>query len=658
MKRIFITLLLCAVVFELSAQTGSLLLIGGGSEKDTPNSWNQAAYSWAVSQSENKRVAIIAYGAADNWLPDCFINSCGASVATNFDISSATTANAQTTYDELITYDVIFLKGGDQFNYYNTYKDTKTAQAIAEVYQAGGVVCGTSAGLAVLGEVDFIARNGSAYPNEVLTNPQHPDITLANDFLPILSGVITDSHFTRRARFPRLVAFINHWAASNEEILLGVGVDEMTAMGVTPEGVGTVYGIGSVNVYHVTEMAQLSLSAEQLSVEELEVTQLLQGTSYNFDTQSVVSGYSNTYEPPVEEETGNYTVLVSGTDDLTRQSDFLGHFANVISADDQVLILTGSDLTAANEVETQLSNQGVLDVSIYSATPSTGESQTLAGKIESADAFVFVQNASEEFLSFLHDADNGQLLEARLKQTGTVSAFVGSDSRYAGKTVVTNYLAADAAYYGEFNRDKGLALLATTCIIPNTFIDPDLYENTAAAVPYAMVTDTLRFGVWLSADNFMQYAPNGEETWFTAFGASPVMVLDNRGTSADFSQQTAYGDEQDNPPNYAGFERMYLTLFHDAYKVGTQVATSVNETKVLEADIHYQPSSKRLLVNAPGKAIAIRLLNMRGQVLVAANSHNSWTQSIGDFPSGIYVVEVRDRNISALIRRKIVHMKG
>jgi cyanophycinase-like exopeptidase len=121
---------------------GKLLLIGGGSEKDTEKSWNRSAYKWAVDQSKNKKVAIIAYGSATDWLPDYFVNHCGANSATNFNISTLEVSNSQSAYDNLMAHDVIFIKGGDQFNYYQAYKGTKTQQAIEDKYQDGGVICG------------------------------------------------------------------------------------------------------------------------------------------------------------------------------------------------------------------------------------------------------------------------------------------------------------------------------------------------------------------------------------------------------------------------------------------------------------------------------------------------------------------------------------
>ena len=98
---------------------GHLLVVGGGSEKQ--GGWSDAPYSWAVEKSQNKRVAVITYDSnPTSWLPNYFI-SLGASEAKNFVIPNTATANLQETYDSLVTYNVIFFKGGNQWNYYNRH---------------------------------------------------------------------------------------------------------------------------------------------------------------------------------------------------------------------------------------------------------------------------------------------------------------------------------------------------------------------------------------------------------------------------------------------------------------------------------------------------------------------------------------------------------
>ena len=94
--------------------------------------------------------------------------SFGADTAYNKTISTIASANLQETYDELITAKAIFIRGGDQWDYIRLWKGTKVDSAINYIFQNGGVIAGTSAGAAVLGDVDFSAQSGSAYPDEAL----------------------------------------------------------------------------------------------------------------------------------------------------------------------------------------------------------------------------------------------------------------------------------------------------------------------------------------------------------------------------------------------------------------------------------------------------------------------------------------------------------
>ena len=89
---------------------------------------------------------------------------------------------------------------------------------------------GTSAGLAILGDYDFAALNGSITSSEALADPYDKRITLDGGFvnerdyrattssqarnpcpsspLALLNDTITDSHFQRRDRMGRLITFL------------------------------------------------------------------------------------------------------------------------------------------------------------------------------------------------------------------------------------------------------------------------------------------------------------------------------------------------------------------------------------------------------------------------------------------------------------------
>lgn len=149
------------------SQEGKLLIVGGGSEKNGINSWSTPAYKWA---GEGKRVAII--GVSTGSLAPYFKQQCGAMFAKEFAISSREAANSQSLYDTLITYQTIFFRGGDQYDYYDYYKDTKLLDAVKQIYSNGGTIAGTSAGMHILSSVVYTAKNGSAYPDECIEDPK------------------------------------------------------------------------------------------------------------------------------------------------------------------------------------------------------------------------------------------------------------------------------------------------------------------------------------------------------------------------------------------------------------------------------------------------------------------------------------------------------
>ncbi len=64
-NRVLNILFLCLFSFSAFAQ-GNLMLVGGGSESE--GGWSDTPYQWMVDNAENKKIAIISYSDADNWL--------------------------------------------------------------------------------------------------------------------------------------------------------------------------------------------------------------------------------------------------------------------------------------------------------------------------------------------------------------------------------------------------------------------------------------------------------------------------------------------------------------------------------------------------------------------------------------------------------------
>jgi cyanophycinase len=123
----------------------------------------------------------------------------------------------------------IFFSGGDQRRITAALLGTPLGRAVEAAYRRGAVVGGTSAGLACMselmltGEGEFDGVRAGAV--EVVPG------------LGLLAGVVLDQHFLARQRLNRLLAVILERPA-----LLGIGVDEATAIWVRPDGTLEVMG--------------------------------------------------------------------------------------------------------------------------------------------------------------------------------------------------------------------------------------------------------------------------------------------------------------------------------------------------------------------------------------------------------------------------------
>jgi cyanophycinase-like exopeptidase len=554
----FITIILVLFSTGIAAQ-GTLLIVGGGSEKNGANSWSTPPYRWAV---EGKRVAII--GMETGSLAPYMKNQCGAAFAKEFALNTSVLANAQETYDTLITYDVIFFRGGDQWDYYNLYRNSKIQDAVEMKYNEGGCIGGTSAGMHILSSVVFTAENGTVYPDECIENPNNQYITLADDFLDLRPGFVFDTHFCERGRFGRLTGFLANLYLNGNNDVTGLGMDDMTCMTIDASGLGTVYGTGCANIYR--RKGDFRQNGTKLLADSVEVVQLLKGCSFDFNTGiAFFETLDRQIDPREQTETGNYTVLASGGNLLSDNSGMITHLVQECgNVSDPVLIFSG-DNALAESFRNKITEAGATATEIVNPTTALGQDAALAGKISGASKMLFLKNSESTFREFL-ETDNGRLLKTKLHSDLMISAFAGEDARFAGKTVVGNYLTELASWYAEMTFNPGLALLGNTVIMPQTFLNSDIYENTSTAVPYAMSLDTLKYGIWLTNHSFMKISPVNENVTLTGFGTAPVMLLTNRGTLSGFSTQTGSGGSG-AARQVAGFDKLSLSLIDNTNPV-------------------------------------------------------------------------------------------
>ncbi len=654
MKPVFLTLsLLILFASPTFAQRGRVLIVGGGAEKNNANGWSVPAYKWAV---EGKRVAVI--GNSTGALAPYLKQYCGAAFAKEFAVASRDSADSPVLFDTLMSYQAIFFRGGDQYDYYSNYKDTRLQTAVETLFAKGGTIAGTSAGMHVLSSVVFTAKKGSVYPYEAIENPNNVYMTIADDFMDFFPGYIFDTHFAERARFARLVGFLAKYAMSTQQKIIGLGMDDMTCMTVDTNNIGTVFGTGSANIYTFDQ--DFLLNGTKLLHPGLNVKQLPQGSTYNFNTGEFTTPTLNRIlQTENLSETGNFTLLASGGNTLANNNSLLSDLVNNCGiATDAVLIFTENQ-TTAQPFANKMIELGASAADVFLLNSQNGNNELLASKINLAKKIVFVANSTAGLNTFRNTA-NGALLQNRLKTTGIIVAFVGDDSRFAGKTIVDNYYNSLASWYAELEFSTGLGMLKNTVIMPNTYYNSDMYENTATAVPYAMVRDTLRYGIWLTSKSYMKIVPIEGKTTLLGYGQHPVMVLRNDGGKAGFVTQSGTGSSSAKARMVAGFENLKLMLIDEtlAYAMGETEASAIAENPLLDGiRLSGNPVTQFLHIETPFENFSWTLYNVAQQKLLSGNSVGKTTQlNLGFLSRGTYLLKIFNEKTKKPITRKIIKL--
>ena len=172
----------------------------------------------------------------------------------------------------------VFMTGGNQVKLSSIVAGTRLGDAIARAYDAGAVVGGTSAGASA------VATHMVAGGAEGVT-PKERMVQLAAG-LGLVDGVIVDQHFTQRNRFGRLLALVAH-----SPHLLGMGIDEDTAMIVTEGRFVEVIGRGAVTVFdgmHMQTRAYAAKRTQPLLVSDVVLHSLPNGARFDLRSRSLV----------------------------------------------------------------------------------------------------------------------------------------------------------------------------------------------------------------------------------------------------------------------------------------------------------------------------------------------------------------------------------
>jgi len=179
----------------------------------------------------------------------------------------------------------IWFGGGDQVLLTAALGGTRVEAAMHKLLAAGAVLGGTSAGAAVMttpmltGEEKHV---GGLRPPSDLKSSLAAWMTVARDdvetvpgfgFLP---GAVVDQHFIRRRRSNRLLSVV-----LEHPQLVGVGIDESTALDVGPDGRWRVLGESAAMIFDARRARVTPVGAPALGAAGVTLLVLPAGSTYD-----------------------------------------------------------------------------------------------------------------------------------------------------------------------------------------------------------------------------------------------------------------------------------------------------------------------------------------------------------------------------------------
>lgn len=231
------------------AVDGTLLIIGGAEDKKG----ECTILKEFVKLVEARGGGIVIMTAAAQYpqkVSDEYIKifrRLGAEKVVSLDIPSRQQAQLAEASEMIMSAGGIFFTGGDQLRITSLLGGTEVDYALNEAFRNGTVIAGTSAGASVMSATMIIGGDGDS-------TPQQGSISMGPG-MGLVREVVIDQHFAQRGRLGRLVA-----AVAQQPAILGIGIDEDTAVIINRRGKMRVVGSQTVTIVDANKCEHTNVS--------------------------------------------------------------------------------------------------------------------------------------------------------------------------------------------------------------------------------------------------------------------------------------------------------------------------------------------------------------------------------------------------------------
>jgi cyanophycinase len=196
--------------------------------------------------------------------------------------------------------ELVFFAGGDQCRYVRFFRGTPLEAAVEAVFARGGGIGGSSAGLAIQGDIVYDACGGSATSARALADPFDGRNTFTRELFewPGFEGLITDTHFSARDRMGRTLAFLARQLRdvpalrdSAAASVHALGVDEATAVLVGRTGEAAVLGAGAAYLVLADHPPEVCERGEPLTFSDYKIWRFERGESFDLSDRPSTGFY-------------------------------------------------------------------------------------------------------------------------------------------------------------------------------------------------------------------------------------------------------------------------------------------------------------------------------------------------------------------------------
>lgn len=286
MKIIVSALVLGLLVSSVlpAADKGSLLIIGGG---DRPDGLTEKFVALSRGFGAGKIVIFtMASGVPEESGPETAaeVKAAGASEAAWFHLTREEALRPESAA-VLEGAGGVYFCGGDQSRLTAVLLDTPIHKKLLEMYGRGLVVAGTSAGAAAMSGMMITGNEKrTREEDENGRTIEAGNVETVRGF-GFISEAVIDQHFVTRRRHNRLMSVV-----LENPGLLGVGIDESTAVWVRPDGKYEIAGLRQAVVYDARRASGSRTAGGLLGAAGMTVHILLPGDVYDPETGAVQGG--------------------------------------------------------------------------------------------------------------------------------------------------------------------------------------------------------------------------------------------------------------------------------------------------------------------------------------------------------------------------------